>query len=384
MGYMDPGNWGTDLLGGSKFGYSLLWVILASNFVAQFLQILCVRLGVVTGKDLAQMCHDQYSKRASIALWILAEVAIIACDLAEVVGSAVALQLLFGMPLILGVVVTGVDVLLLLGLQKFGFRKVEALVTTLIVTIFACFAYEIFLSHPDWSATAKGLMIPTVPNGSVIVILGIIGATVMPHNLYLHSSLVQTRLKEDKAEAIRYNVLDTVVALSFAFLVNAAILMVASAVFHSSGRVVEELAQGHELLKASLGGASAVVFAIALLASGQSSTITGTLAGQIVMEGFTTLRIPNWQRRLLTRGLAIVPAISIIAVSGGKHTVDVLLVSQVILSLQLPFAIFPLLKFTSNAKHMGKWANAKWIKAAGYAMGLVISALNIYLLASLL
>ena len=385
VGYMDPGNWGTDLAGGSKFGYALLWVILVSNLMAQFLQVLCARLGLVTGKDLAMACRDYYKKPAAIALWLLCEVAIIACDLAEVVGSAVALNLLFGIPLELGVLLTGLDVLLLLGLMRFGFRKIEAIILTLVSTVFACFVYEIYLANPDWAAVGHGMLVPSMPNAEALLVsLGILGATVMPHNLYLHSSIVQTRNSDPSPsglrEAIKFNTIDTIVALSMAFFVNAAILILAAAVFGSVGTVVEELQQGHELLHSVLGPASATIFAVALLASGQSSTITGTLAGQIVMEGFLKIRIAPWLRRLITRLLAIVPAIIVIHATGGKDTVMLLVVSQVVLSMQLPFAIFPLMMVTSNRRYMGEFTNRLWVQIVGYTICVVIGGLNVYLL----
>jgi manganese transport protein len=385
VGYMDPGNWGTDLAGGSRYGYALLWVILASNLMAIFLQTLCARLGIVTGKDLAQACRDYYSKPTAVALWLLCEVAIIACDLAEVIGSAVALKLLLGLPLAWGVVLTGADVLLLLLLINFGFRKLEALVITLVATIGVCFAYNIFLAGPDWAAAAHGVLVPSMPGGDALLIsLGILGATVMPHNLYLHSSLVQTRgfVRDEpgKRAAIRFNTIDTVVALGLAFFVNAAILLLAAAVFYKSGTQVKELDQAHELLRPALGGAAATLFAVALLCSGQSSTITGTLAGQIVMEGFLKIRIKPWLRRLITRTLAIIPALIVVIASGGKGTFNLLILSQVVLSMQLPFAIFPLMMVTSSREKMGVFANPLWVKVLGYAICTVITGLNIYLL----
>ena len=385
VGYMDPGNWGTDLAGGSQFGYALLWVILASNLMAIFLQILCARLGIVTGRDLAQSCRDYYPKPVAIALWLLCEVAIIACDLAEVVGSAVALNLLLGIPLVWGVLVTGLDVLLLLLLINLGFRKIEAVVIALVTTIAACFAYTIWLAKPNWSAVALGAVTPSIPNtAALLVALGILGATVMPHNLYLHSSIVQTRAfgsgKRDVKAALAFNTVDTVLALGAAFFVNAAILVLAAAVFWRSGMVVTELQDAHQLLRPALGGVAATAFAVALLASGQSSTITGTLAGQIVMEGFLRVRIAPWLRRLITRGIAIVPALIVISATGGKDTVELLVVSQVVLSMQLPFAIFPLMMVTSNRERMGEYANPLWVKVLGYAICTVIAALNVYLL----
>ncbi len=390
VGYMDPGNWATDLAGGSKFGYALLWVILASNLMAMLLQTLCARLGLVTGRDLAQACRDYYKKPAAIALWFLCEIAIIACDLAEVIGSAVALQLLFGIPLIAGVLITGVDVLLILALGHFGFRKLEAVVITLVATVAGCFALEMFLARPDWGGVVRGLLTPGFPEpfsgegGSLLIALGILGATVMPHNLYLHSSVVQTRANDRSPaglrQAIRYNTLDTIIALGAAFFVNAAILILAAAAFHSRGTVVEELEQAHSLLNPLLGGAAATAFAVALLASGQSSTITGTLAGQIVMEGFLRIRISPWLRRLITRGLAIIPAIILITISGGKNTVQLLILSQVVLSMQLSFAIFPLLMFTSDRKRMGDFVNPLWLKVTGYLVCTIIASLNLKLL----
>ncbi|HZO89781.1 MAG TPA: Nramp family divalent metal transporter [Chthonomonadaceae bacterium] len=385
VGYMDPGNWATDLAGGSKFGYTLLWVILVSNLMAQLLQTLCARLGLVTGRDLAQACRDYYKRPAAIALWLLCEIAIIACDLAEVIGSAVALNLLFGLPLVWGVLITGADVLMLLGLMRYGFRMLEAIVITLVTTIAACFAATIFMAHPDWGGVAAGLFTPRLPNLEALYIsLGILGATVMPHNLYLHSSIVQTRAHDRTPEglrqAIRNNTADTILALSAAFFVNAAILVLAAAVFHRTGIVVEELQQAHSLLAPLLGGSAATLFAVALLASGQSSTITGTLAGQIVMEGFLNIRIKPWLRRLITRSLAVVPAIFMISARGGKGTVELLVLSQVVLSMQLSFAIFPLLVFTSDKRKMGEFANPLWLKLTGYVVCYIIAGLNVYLL----
>lgn len=385
VGYMDPGNWGTDLAGGSQFGYALLWVVLVSSLMAMFLQVLCARLGIVTGKDLAQCCRDYYSRPVSLALWLICEVAIIACDLAEVIGSAVALNLLLGVPLVWGVVITGADVLLLMMLMTFGFRKLEAVVLVLVATISGCLLYTMFLAEPDWGKVGAGLITPSLPGTEALLIsLGILGATVMPHNLYLHSSIVQTRQHgldaPGKAAAIRFNTADTIVALGAAFFVNAALLILAAAVFHREGRVVEELEEAHMLLKPALGGAAATAFAVALLASGQSSTITGTLAGQIVMEGFLRIRLKPWLRRLITRGLAIIPAIISIVASGGKNTVQLLVISQVVLSMQLPFAIFPLLMITSSRSRMGAFANPAWVKAIGFPIGIVISGLNAYLL----
>ncbi|MCX6368464.1 MAG: Nramp family divalent metal transporter [Armatimonadetes bacterium] len=386
VGYMDPGNWGTDIAGGAKYGYQLLWVILASNLMAILLQTLCARLGLVTGKDLAQACRDYYKKPAAIALWLLCEVAIIACDLAEVIGSAIALKLLLHIPLPWGVLITGMDVLLLLGLMRFGFRKIEALVITLVATIALCFALQLFYAHPDWGGIGRGLVTPQLPDKEALFIaLGILGATVMPHNLYLHSSIVQTRAYEKTPAGLRHALrsatADTVIALGMAFFVNAAILIVAAAAFHAKGQFeVAGLEEAHVLLKPMLGGAAATAFAIALLASGQSSTITGTLAGQIVMEGFLNFKIAPWLRRLITRALAIIPAIVLIGVSGGKNTVFLLTLSQVVLSMQLSFAIFPLLAFTSDKKRMGEFTNPLWLKLLGLLVCLLIAGLNIKLL----
>lgn len=387
VGYMDPGNWGTDIAGGAKYGYALLWVILASNLMAILLQTLCARLGLVTGKDLAQACRDYYKRPAAIALWLLCEVAIIACDLAEVIGSAVALNLLFNIPLLVGVLITGFDVLILLALMRFGFRKIEAIIIVLVSTIAICFALQIFMARPDWAAVGIGLVTPKLPDKEALFIaLGILGATVMPHNLYLHSSIVQTRAFDRESadglkDAVKGATADTVIALALAFFVNAAILVVAGAAFHTTGRTeIADLKEAHRMLTPILGGASATAFAVALLASGQSSTITGTLAGQIVMEGFLKIRIAPWLRRMLTRSLAIIPAIILILISGGKDTVQLLILSQVVLSMQLSFAIFPLLMFTSDRTKMGSFANPLWLKILGYAVCSLIAGLNIKLL----
>ena len=381
VGYMDPGNWATDLAGGSKFGYQLLWVVLLSNLMAIFLQNLCVRMGVVARMDLAQACRDYYPRPAAIILWLLCEVAIIACDLAEVIGSAIGLNLLFGIPLVMGVLLTGADVLLLLGLMHWGFRKLEALVITLVLTIGACFAVQIFQASPDWLAVTKGLLQPSMPNLEALAIsLGILGATVMPHNLYLHSALVQTRDTSDIDTSLRANKWDTIIALGGAFFVNAGILILAAAVFHPQRLVVDELQQAYELLTPMLGGTAATLFAVALLCSGQSSTITGTLAGQIVMEGFLHIKVKAWIRRLITRLLAIGPALWAITATGGSHTVQMLVISQVVLSMQLPFAIFPLVQFTSDRQRMGEYANSTLTRSLAYLIGTAISTLNFYLL----
>jgi len=381
VGYMDPGNWATDLAGGSKYGYQLLWVVLLSNLMAIFLQNLCARMGVVARMDLAQACRAYYPRPAAIILWLLCEVAIIACDLAEVIGSAIGLNLLFHIPLVMGVLLTGADVLLLLGLMHWGFRKLEALVITLVLTIGACFAVQIFQAQPDWLAVTTGLLQPSMPNLEALAIsLGILGATVMPHNLYLHSALVQTRDTSDLETSLKANKWDTVIALGGAFFVNASILILAAAVFHPAGVVVDELQDACKLLTPMLGGTAATLFAVALLCSGQSSTITGTLAGQIVMEGFLHIKVKPWVRRLITRLLAIGPALWAITATGGSHTVQMLVISQVVLSMQLPFAIFPLVQFTSDPERMGQYANSALTRSLAYLIGTVISVLNFYLL----
>ena len=382
VGYMDPGNWATDLLGGSKFGYSLLWVILLSSLAAQFLQVLCARLGLATSRDLAQLCGERFSKPVVYVLWILCELAIIACDLAEVIGSAVGLQLLFGIPLAIGVVLTGFDVLLLLALMKFGLRWIEAIVATLVFTVSGCFAFEIVLARPEWAGVANGLVVPHLPPGALLVSLGILGATVMPHNLYLHSALMRTRGDQtgQVRRAIKYATWDTLISLGIAFFVNAAILVLAAAKFHPTGTEVSELQQAHGLLAPLLGGAAATAFAVALLASGQSSTITGTIAGQVVMEGFLKWKVEPWKRRLVSRVIAIVPALAVVLGTRGTHTVDLLVISQVILSLQLPFAILPLIIFTSSKTLMGEFVNKPFISVVGYVISGVIICLNLVLL----
>jgi len=389
VGYMDPGNWATDLAGGSQFGYTLLSVILISNLMAILLQGLAAKLGIVTGRDLAQACRDHYSRATVLFLWVLCEIAIAACDLAEVIGSAIGLNLLFGIPIPVGIVLTACDVLLVLYLQHKGFRLLEALVVTLIVTIAACFLFEIIISKPDLAAVAAGFIPRAVTvshRDQLYIAISILGATVMPHNLYLHSSIVQTRSYEEtprgKREAVRFAFLDSTVALTFALFINAAILIVASATFHTSGHTeVAEIQDAYRLLSPLLGvtGASAV-FALALLASGQNSTLTGTLAGQIVMEGFLDIRIRPWLRRLITRGLAIVPAAFTAIFFGESATAKLLIFSQVILSLQLSFAVFPLVRFTSERAKMGEFANAPWLKILAYGVGLAILALNAWLL----
>ena len=389
VGYMDPGNWATDLGGGSKFGYTLLSVVLLSSLMAIFLQALSARLGIATGRDLAQACREHYSPRVRIALWVICEVAIAACDLAEVLGSAVALKLLFGLPLLAGVLLTGLDVLIVLALQGRGFRWVEAMVIGLIATIAACFAYEIFISQPLWREAAIGLIpkVDLLRNRQMLYLsIGILGATVMPHNLYLHSSIVQTRafgrLPGEKREAIRYAVFDSTVALGFSFFINAAILVLGAAVFHRRGLTsVADISEAYRLLSPALGaGLASTVFAGALLCSGQNSTLTGTLAGQIVMEGFLHLRMKPWLRRLMTRSLAIVPAALVIGLAGERQATGLLIFSQVVLSFQLPFAVVPLIQFTNDRRKMGEFANARWVAVLAWFVAAAIIALNALLL----
>ena len=388
VGYMDPGNWATDLAGGSQFGYTLLSVILLSNLMAVLLQGLASKLGIVTGRDLAQACRDHYSKPVGIALWFLCEIAIAACDLAEVIGSAIALNLLFHIPLAVGVIITALDVLVLLFLQNKGFRMLEALVITLIATVGVCFIFELLLSRPPIAEVMRGF-IPTaqvVSNPSMLYIaIGILGATVMPHNLYLHSSIVQTRKYEEtsagKREAVRFAFIDSTIALSMALFINAAILIIAAATFHTSGHTaVAEIQDAFHLLTPLLGAGASAVFALALLASGQNSTITGTLAGQIVMEGFLNIRLRPWLRRLITRLIAIVPAVITAILYGASGTARLLVFSQVILSLQLSFAVFPLVHFTSERAKMGEFANPFWLKMLAWTVAIVIAVLNAWLL----
>ena len=388
VGYMDPGNWATDLAGGSAFGYTLLSVILLSNLMAVLLQGLASKLGIVTGRDLAQACRDHYSPGANIALWLLCEIAIAACDLAEVIGAAIALNLLFGIPLTWGVVLTALDVLLVLFLQNKGFRLLEALVVALVATIGLCFLFEIIRTRPDLGSVASGF----IPRAEVVrnrdmlyIAISILGATVMPHNLYLHSSIVQTRRYEEttagRREAVRYAFVDSTIALTFALFINAAILIVSAAAFHSSGHTaVAEIQDAYKLLTPLVGAGASAVFAAALLASGLNSTLTGTLAGQIVMEGFLHIRLLPWVRRLITRGVAIVPAVVTAILYGESGTARLLVLSQVILSLQLSFAVFPLVRFTSERAKMGEFVNRGWLKFLAYAVALAIAALNAWLL----
>ena len=389
VGYMDPGNWATDLSGGAQFGYTLLTVILISNLMANLLQHLCVKLGVATGRDLAQACRDHYNKPTVWFLWVLCELAIAACDLAEVVGSAIGLQLLFGIPLVWGCIITCLDVLAVLYLQNKGFRYVEAIVITLIVTIGGCFAAELFFAKPS----ITGILLGFVPSTAVLtnqsmlyVSIGILGATVMPHNLYLHSSIVQTRNFErtpaGKREAIKFATLDSSFALFIALFINAAILILAAAVFHTSGQhEVAEIQEAYRLLSPTLGvGVASTLFAVALLASGQNSTLTGTLAGQIVMEGFLNFRITPWLRRLITRGIAIIPAVCVIGYFGESKTTALLVASQVVLSMQLGFAVWPLMRFTGEKAKMGEFVNPLWIKLLGWTCAAIIITLNVKLL----
>jgi len=386
---MDPGNWATDIAGGTKFGYTLLCVILISNLMAILLQHLALKLGVATGRDLAQACRDHYSKPVGFVLWVLCEIAIAACDLAEVIGSAIALNLLFGIPLWMGVCITAVDVLVILFLQYRGFRYIEAVVTVMIGTIGLAFLYQLIAARPDLLGVLSGF-IPrpeVVTNPEMLyVAIGILGATVMPHNLYLHSAIVQTRAYErtdaGKARAIKFATIDSTAALLCAFFVNASILIVAAAAFHGKpGMDDVGIEDAHRLLSPTLGAVGAsTLFAIALLASGQSSTLTGTLAGQIVMEGFLNLRLRPWLRRLITRLIAIVPAVIVASLYGERGTNQLLVLSQVILSMQLSFAVIPLVLFTSDRRKMGRFVNRPWLKAAAWEIAVVIASLNAYLL----
>ena len=400
VGYMDPGNWGTDLQGGAQFKYGLMWVIGVASLMAIFMQVISARLGVVTGKDLAQCCRDWYPEWTRWPNWLMSEVAIAACDLAEVLGSAVALNLLFHIPLLWAVIITGLDVLLLLGLQRFGMRTIEAVVLLLVATIGICYFIEIFIlpqTQPSFLEMGRALVTPHFRQaGMLYVAIGIIGATVMPHNLYLHSALVQSRkFQKDEASilrAIQFNSIDSIVALTIAFFVNAAILVLAATVFFGKqsvtlpgGQVITFSADSDwirvaYLTLAPLLGATAAstLFAIALLASGQSSTITGTLAGQVVMEGFMRWRIQPWVRRLITRGLAILPAVFVIGLRGESSVTDLLVLSQVVLALQLPFAMFPLLQFTSSRRRMGAWKNGWFLLIAGWGSAILICAIDVY------
>jgi manganese transport protein len=389
VGYMDPGNWATDLAGGARYSYALLSVIGISNLMAILLQMLAARLGIASGRDLAQACRDHYSRPTAVALWIICEIAIAACDLAEVIGAAIALNLLFGMPLLLGVILTAADVLIVLYLQHRGFRYVEALVVSLILLIAGAFAFELWLARPEWGAVLAGF----VPTGAILkdsgmlyIAIGILGATVMPHNLYLHSSIVQTRNYIDseasKREAIRFATIDSSVALMFALFINAAILVMSAATFYGTGHQdVADIGDAYKLLSPLLGsGVASAVFALALLSSGQNATLTGTLAGQIVMEGFMNIRLRPWLRRLLTRLVAIVPAIIVVMLYGERGTGALLILSQVVLSLQLPFAVIPLVMFTSDRRMMGPFVSPVWMRSIAWVVASIIVVLNAWLL----
>jgi manganese transport protein len=389
VGYMDPGNWATDLAGGARYGYTLLIVIMLSNLMAILLQALAARLGIASGRDLAQACRDSYSKPVTFVLWVLCEIAIAACDLAEVIGAAIALNLLFHLPLLWGVTLTALDVLVVLFLQNRGFRYVEAIVVALILMIAGSFAIEIWWSRPALGPLASGL----VPRAEILrnpqmlyIAVGILGATVMPHNLYLHSSIVQTRKYSDshesRREAIRFASIDSAVALMFALFINAAIMVMAAAVFHGSGHEnVADISDAYQLLSPLLGTtAASALFAMALLCSGQNATLTGTLAGQIVMEGFINLRLRPWLRRLITRLIAIVPAIIVVMLYGERGTGALIIASQVVLSLQLPFAVFPLVWFTSDPKKMGPFVTSGWTTALAWTVAIIIALLNVWLL----
>ncbi|MGC8882291.1 MAG: Nramp family divalent metal transporter [Bryobacteraceae bacterium] len=383
VGYMDPGNWATDIEGGSRFGYRLLWVLVVSNLMAILLQTLSARLGIVTGRDLAQACREAYPRPVSWTLWLLAEIAIAACDLAELLGAAIGLNLLFGLPLIVGVALTALDTLLILWFGRLGIRLIESIILGFITVIAGCFVIEIFLARPVWSEVAAGLL-PRLDSTSLYVAVAMLGATVMPHNLYLHSSLVQTRAFaadiRSKRLACRFNLLDSAIALNGALLVNAAILILAASTFYRHGIVVTEIQQAHRMLEPLLGTTLAgAAFALALLFSGQSSTITGTMAGQIVMEGFLNFRMRPWLRRLITRAVAVVPAALTIHFAGDAGAFRLLILSQVVLSLQLPFAIVPLIRFTSDRRRMGELVSAGWVRALGGAAAVLIVGLNLWL-----
>ena len=390
VGYMDPGNWATDLAGGAQFGYTLLFVIMLSNLMAILLQALSARLGIATGRDLAQACRAYYPRPVNYALWVACELAIIACDLAEVIGTAIALQLLFGIPLIGGAIITALDAFLVLLLMNKGFRYIEAFVIALLVIIFSCFAIQIFVAAPPAGTILHSMFVPSpeiVTNPAMLYsAIGIIGATVMRHNLYLHSSIVQTRAYErndaGKREAIKWATADSTIALMLALFVNAAILIVAAVAFHETGHQdVAEIDQAFRLLSPLLGlGIASVLFAVALLASGLNSTVTATLAGQIIMEGFLRLRIPNWARRLLTRGLAIIPVVVVTALYGEKGTGELLVFSQVVLSMQLPFAVIPRVQFVSDRKKMGSFAIPRGVAALAWVVAAIILVLNFKLL----
>lgn len=379
-GYMDPGNWATDLEGGARFGYQLIWVLVLSNLMAILLQTLAARMGIAAGRDLAQACRELYPRGVCLSLWVLCEIAIAACDLAEVLGAAIALKLLFHLPLVVGVLLTAADTFLFLWLSRYGIRVVEALVLGLIAVVTVCFLIELTWARPVFSEIATGL-IPRLNKESLYVAIGILGATVMPHNLYLHSALVQTRSfgrsDREKQEACTFNLFDSVIALNAALIVNASILVLAAAVFFKRGVLVTEIEQAHLLLAPLLGaGMASILFAVALLASGQSSTLTGTFAGQIVMEGFLNLRMRPWLRRLVTRSLAIIPAVITVTTFGEASTYKLLILSQVVLSMQLPFAVIPLIRYTSDSRRMGTFANNSWLKWLSWSCAILIVGLN--------
>jgi manganese transport protein len=393
VGYMDPGNWATDLAGGSSFGYSLLWIVMLSNLMAILLQILAARLGVASGMDLAQACRRHYSRRSSFMQWVMCEIAICATDMAEVIGTAIALNLLFGIPMVWGVALTVLDVLLVLWFQQRGFRYLEALVMGLLTIIFICFAVTLAMAQPQWREVAAGFLPShnTVTDPKMLYLaIGIIGATVMPHNLYLHSATVQTRrfapTASGKRNALKFATVDIVLALLLAFLVNAAILVTAASVFHRHGHYdVVEIQHAYHLLAPLMGtGVASFLFGLALLASGQSSTLTATLAGQIVMEGYLQLKMPAWMRRLLTRSIAVIPALVVTAYFGDSGTAKLLIFSQVVLSLQLPFAVIPLIRFTSDKTKMGEFVNPLWVTRCAWLVALIIISLNGAMVASIL
>jgi len=384
VGYMDPGNWATDLEGGARFGYQLIWVLVMSNLMAVLLQTLSARLGIASGRDLAQACRDHYPRPVAFALWVFCEFAIAACDLAEVLGTAIGINLLFGVPLIYGVLITAFDTMIFLVVQQFGIRKMEAIIIGFVATIGICFGIEVFLAQPEWASVGRGF-IPHLNVGSLYVAVGILGATVMPHNLYLHSAIVQSRAvdqsDEGKRLACKFNLVDTAVALNGAFFVNAAILIVAAGVFHRNGVVVTEIQQAYELLTPLLGTTIASsLFAVALISAGQSSTLTGTLAGQIVMEGFLHFKMRPVLRRLLTRLMAVIPAVVVIAWKGDEGSYDLLILSQVILSLQLPFAVIPLIKVTSSKRVMGAFVSRPWVQVLAWVAAAIVVMLNSVLL----
>jgi manganese transport protein len=381
---MDPGNWATDIDAGARFGYKLLWIILVSNMIAILLQTLAAKLGIATGKDLAQNCKEKYSKQVNVGLWFTAELAMIATDFAEFMGSAIAIKLIFNIPLLEATIITGIDVFLILALQRYGFRWVETAIILFVATIMFCYVIELFFAQPEWALIPGGLLTPSVNSSSILVAIGILGATVMPHNLYLHSNIIQTRFLFNtdsykiKKKVLGFAKLDNVIALNMAFLVNAAILVMSAAAFGSRGLQVAEIEQAHITLEYLFGASAAMVFAIALLASGISSSTTGTMAGQIVMEGFLNIKIRPWLRRIILRLLVMIPAV--IAIAVGIDPLRMLVLSQVVLSFQLPFAIIPLLIFTSDKKLMGNFTNKKWVNALGIFSAVIIIALNIYLL----